>query len=124
MNAKAEYVLEWLSQYQHEVLCGLLNHPELCKLVTTHLFSGSPAGICVVKALQAGNRGLKDISFSAAKIAKVHWTKFPIPTLADMAFFGKGMTEGMVIRRIERLKSFARRVYLETKPQRSATHAG
>ena len=111
MSEKTEALRESVAQYQFEVVCGLLNHPDMASEVTPHLFAGSPASVCIVKAIKRGARGLDGICTEAAKIAKTSLVRFPVLATVEMAFRAKPMRLSCLQWRIAELKRMARKLY-------------
>ena len=124
MSEKTETLRESIAQYQFEVICGLLNHPEMASEVTPHLFAGSPASVCIVKAIKRGARGLDGICAEAAKIAKTSLVRFPVLATIEMAFRADSMRRSCLSWRIAELKRMARKLYVaersESKQARQA----
>lgn len=109
MNERRASLMEDIGQLQFEVLCGLLWHPELAGNVTPHLFAGSPASVCIVKAIKGGARSLVAVAFAAAKIAKVSPDRFPMGQLVDL--YATGGSKPGTAMRIRVLKVKARELY-------------
>lgn len=95
-----------IQDHQHFVLCALFRYPDLAAMVTPHLFAGSPASVCLVKAIKGGARGLLEIIQSAARIAGVPWMRFPVLQTIDIAMGPHGSRSG-AIGRIAVLKYWA-----------------
>ena len=119
MKERLDTLREGLEQLQFEVLCGLLWHPELASGVTAHLFAGSPASVCIVKAMKRGKRGVYEITKEACRIAKTSLVRFPVMEIVRRAEVG-GSKSGTAMR-IRVLKAKARELYeLERSSMRSA----
>ena len=119
MNERIATMREDLEQLQFEVLCGLLWHPELAARVTPHLFAGSPASVCVVKAIKGGARGVYAITKEACRIAKTSLVRFPVMEVMRRAEIG-GSKPGTAMR-IRVLKAKVRELYeLERASMRPA----
>jgi hypothetical protein len=87
--------------------------------VTPHLFAGSPASVCIVKAIKGGARGLSGIAERAAAIAKTTLCGFPVMELVHR--FEHGGSKSGTIMRIRVLKAKARELYeLERSSMRAA----
>jgi hypothetical protein len=118
MNGRLETMREDLVQLQFEVLCGLLWHSELAAMVTPHLFAGSPASVCIVKAMKRGKRGVYEITKEACRIAKTSLVQFPVMEVVRRAEIG-GSKPGTAMR-IRVLKAKARELYELERSVRAA----